>query len=241
MTNEPVTVITGATSDIGTAIAMHLGSIGRPLIITGRDVQKLSTLETQLKKKGVFAASVPANLDTLAGAERFFEQAIKEANRFSGLVHVAGVWHEGNDLLYGPRIDEVEWAQVGRVINVTLLSFLRLAHLMLPHFARDGSGRIVAITGTFSAGASKWAHYYIAKQSLEVVIRALSDEYRELGIRVNAISPADVNTAPMRAHFPDDAISGLKPADVADAVGWLFGPGGQHVSGQTIVLRRRDP
>jgi len=75
----------------------------------------------------------------------------------------------------------------------------------------------------------------------EVLVRALSDEYREAEIRVNAISPADVNTAPTRAHFPDDAATGLAPSDVADAVAWLFDSTWRHVSGQTIALPRRDP
>lgn len=238
---EKATLITGASSDIGAAIALRLSSMGRSLILTGRDPKKLAALETQIKQNGGAAISLPADLGSHSGVVKLVEQMLKEARQFSGLVHVAGVWHDGPKLLYGPRFHEVEWREIEQVMNVSLLSFIELCHLMIPHFTREGSERIVAISGTFSSGGAKWAHYYIAKQSLEVTVRAFSDEYRESGIRVNAISPADVNTEPMRAHFPDDAATGLAPSDVADMVGVLFDSSGRNVSGQTIVLRRRDP
>ena len=81
------------------------------------------------------------------------------------------------------------------------------------------------------------AAYVAAKSGLAGLTEALAVEGRELGIRVNAVSPGSIDT-PMLAlsGAPRDPL--LQPAQVARIVGWLASPDSAPLSGANL---RIDP
>lgn len=236
MASGPIAV-TGATSAIGESISRYLAAAGMRLILIGRDRSKLENVRSALPNQEQHEL-FEADFGDVAKLEDYSKSLSSLASEFAGFIHVAGVWHIADKLLYGKKFHEIDPEEFSYVDSVTLQSAISISRHIIPKMTTDGSARIVFITGTFASGATNWTHYYCSKQSLEVLCKALSDEYGSI-IPCNCVSPADVDTPPLRAFFPEDAASGLQPADVAAVVEDIFSDKCRHLTGQTIILRRR--
>jgi NAD(P)-dependent dehydrogenase (short-subunit alcohol dehydrogenase family) len=105
---------------------------------------------------------------------------------------------------------------------------------------RDRGGSIVmvsSLSGIF--GAEKFpgmAGYVAAKSGLAGLTEALAVEGKELGIRVNAISPGSVDTPMLRIAGVEGPV--LRPADVARVIVWLASAESAPLSGANL---RMDP
>jgi NAD(P)-dependent dehydrogenase (short-subunit alcohol dehydrogenase family) len=88
---------------------------------------------------------------------------------------------------------------------------------------RDGGGSIVFVSSLSGVtGAEKFpgmSAYVAAKSGLSGLAEALAVEGRELGIRVNAVSPGAVDSEMLRIAGVEGPA--LKPADVARVIVWL--------------------
>ena len=81
------------------------------------------------------------------------------------------------------------------------------------------------------------AAYVAAKSGLAGLTEALAVEGRELGIRVNAVSPGSIDT-PMLAMSGAPREPSLQPAEVAKLIGWLASPESAPLTGANL---RVDP
>ncbi|MEM9630183.1 MAG: SDR family oxidoreductase [Pseudomonadota bacterium] len=232
MTNS-IAIIQGGTSGMGLATAHRLAKRGIPLILIGRNEEKLASARRELET--AHGASVetwqadvtePASVDALV-------MRIENLDRPIGyLVNAAGFFspkpfldHTGEDYdLYH--------------------AFNRGTFLITQAVARNmvdqGKGSIVNL-------GSMWAHqavkatpssaYSMAKAGLHALTQHLAMELGEKGIRVNAVAPAVVETPIYSAFIPEDQISKTlhegfdafhpvgrigKPDDVAATVDFLL-------------------
>ena len=129
-----------------------------------------------------------------------------------------------------------EWdVQLGAGLRGAFLCSREAFRLM-----RERGGSIVMISSLSGvAGAEKFpgmAAYVAAKSGLAGLTEALASEGRELGIRVNAISPGSVDTPMLRIAGVEGPA--LKPSDVARVALWLASSESAPLSGANI---RMDP
>jgi NAD(P)-dependent dehydrogenase (short-subunit alcohol dehydrogenase family) len=127
--------------------------------------------------------------------------------------------------------------------DVQLDSGLRGAFLCSREAFRMMRGRggtivmVSSLSGVF--GAEKFpgmAAYVAAKSGLAGLTEALAVEGREVGIRVNAISPGSVDTPMLRIAGVEGRA--LRPADVARLIVWLASAESAPLSGANL---RMDP
>lgn len=157
------------------------------------------------------------------------------------LANIAGVWHDADRAFYGPKLAETPGEELEEVMNVGLITPMLLSRAALPALERS-SGAILNLSGTFASGGAGWAHYFVSKRGLEELTRATADEYRNRGVRVVCISPADTNTPAYAKFFPEDAAEAQSP-DVVAAASYALAtdPTFANVSGQIIEIRQNTP
>jgi len=154
------------------------------------------------------------------------------------IVNVAGVWHDGQKVYYGPDLAKTPVEQIDEVLEVGIRAPMQLTRLLLPHMIERKRGKILNISGTFSSGGAGWLHYYVSKKALESFTVGLADELRKHEIQVNCISPSDVATEALSRFFPEDAEKALAPADVAELARLLLDEGvADHITGQIVVIK----
>lgn len=172
-------LVTGGTSGIGKAIALELLQFNFQVIISGRSVVNGPTSTPNLHQVQL-DASKPESIDTMANYLKSTFGAI------DGLVNNAGIG------IMAPVL-ETEQAKAKHVFDVNFWGPLAICNALYP-FLNKGACiiNITSIAGNF--GLPYRGYYSASKAALDCASESLKIELRNLGIRVFALQPGDIQT-----------------------------------------------
>ncbi|MFG3144160.1 SDR family NAD(P)-dependent oxidoreductase [Streptomyces sp. NPDC048243] len=230
-------LVTGATSNIGRAIAEAFAAQGAHVAVSGRSAERGEEVVEGIRARGGRADFVRAELDGSAAASRALAE---EATRVLGgridiLVNNAGIYPADSTT----ATDEKTFDQV-YAVNVKAPFFLTAA--VAPAMVEAGGGSIINL-GSWIArlGIPIGALYSSTKGAVETLTRAWAAEFGPQGVRVNAISPGVVlESVPGEEHPAEVMMKGTPanrmgtPEDIANAAVYLAADESAFVHG--IVL-----
>jgi NAD(P)-dependent dehydrogenase (short-subunit alcohol dehydrogenase family) len=186
-------LITGGNQGLGLVIARKYIEAGASIAICARDANRLRQAEEQLRplispEQSLIAH--PADVANVADVKAMVTAVIGQLGRIDILVNNAGI--------YGPmgNIEDVDWQEWMRAIEVNLCGSVLMCRAVLPHFrsSRKG-GKIVQLSG---GGAAKplprFSAYAVSKAAIVRFVETLSEEVKQDKIQVNAIAPGALNT-----------------------------------------------
>jgi 3-hydroxybutyrate dehydrogenase len=233
-------IVTGAASGIGRAIAEALLADGAQVLAVDLDPAGDGPGEP-------FAA----DLTTRDGNRAAVERAVAAFGGLDTIVANAGFQHVAPIA----EFDEDRW---DGLLAILLTSPFLLARYGWPALAESGRGRFIAIASAHALAASPFkAGYVSAKHGVLGLVRTLALEGADAGITTAAVCPGFVRTplvegqlaSQAEAHGMDEdqvledvilAPHALKrliePAEVAEAVRYLLGPGGGAFTGAPLIL-----
>jgi NAD(P)-dependent dehydrogenase (short-subunit alcohol dehydrogenase family) len=207
-------LITGATSNIGRAIATWFAAEGAHVVASGRSPQRGAELIEEITANGGRAEFVPMDLD---GTPQACSALAAEAARLLGgridiLVNNAGIYPSSGS--HTTTTGEATFDQV-YAVNVKTPYFLTAA--VAPAMIEAGGGVIINL-GSWIArlGIPVGALYSSTKGAMETLTRAWAAEFGQSGVRVNAISPGVVHELlPWEADpHPGDGMMNGTPAGI---------------------------
>ena len=237
---ERASIVTGAASGIGRAIAARLEADGARVLAVDLHPDNAGPGEP-------FAA----DLSTRDGNRTVVEAAVERFGRIDVVVANAGFQH------VSPIADfpEERW---DALLAVLLTSPFLLARYAWDALGRSGDGRFLAVASVHGLVASPFkAGYVAAKHGLLGLVKVLALEGAERGISVSAICPAYVRTPIVESQLAAQAAATgvsaervledvllapqavkrlLEPEEVAEAAAFLLGPGGRAVTGSPLVM-----
>jgi NAD(P)-dependent dehydrogenase (short-subunit alcohol dehydrogenase family) len=185
-------IITGANQGLGLEIARAFLREGASILICARDRAKLENARAHLAgfaKSGQQVIAEVANVAREEDVERLVSRAVEELGNVQILVNNAGI--------YGPKgtIDEVDWNEWVKAIEVNLYGSVLMCRHLIPHMKERGYGKIVQISG---GGATnplpRISAYASSKAAIIRFAETLAEEMREHRIDVNAVAPGALNT-----------------------------------------------
>jgi 3-oxoacyl-[acyl-carrier protein] reductase len=185
-------LITGASQGFGLAVAERCLAEGADVAICARSREQIEQTAAALRAKaakGQRVAAAVADVSNPKEVEALVAEATRELGDLDGLVNNAGV--------YGPKglIEEIDWAEWAKAIEINLLGTVLPCRAVLPAFRRRGSGKIVNLSG---GGATtplpRLSAYAASKAAVVRFTETLAEELRGTQIDVNAIAPGALNT-----------------------------------------------
>lgn len=227
-------LITGATGDIGAAIARTLHSRGARLVLSGTRMANLDLLVQELGKDAV---AVPCDLSNADGLEDLLANAETAMGSVDILINNAGITRDN----LAVRLRNEDWYQV---IEVNLNAAFLLTRGVLKGMMRRRWGRIINISSVVGAsGNAGQANYAAAKAGLIGMTKSLAQEVSSRSITVNCIAPGFIDTA--MTHEMDESQrlkllgkipSGKfgEPEDIASTAIFLASDEARYITGQTL-------
>lgn len=179
-------LITGASSGLGTEYARQLARRGDHLVLVARDAARLEELAAELTRAGAAEVEVlSADLSSPDGIAAVAERLTDEARPVEVLINSAGF---GLPLAFERNDIEDEARHLRLHVEVPM----RLMHAALPGMLARRSGAILNIS---SASAVMPRSTYAAVKSWQVMFsRWASSQYRSRGVTVTAVCPGYTHT-----------------------------------------------
>ena len=238
-------VITGASRNIGAAIALRLAADGFPVAInyySGNEEADAQEVKAQIIKSGGKAEIYQCDVSKADQIERMFAQVSTDLGAPSVLVNNAAT--SVASAITFREINEEAWDEV----SDTNLKGVFLCCKAFDKFSVPGSYRSIVNISSIrvSIGMEGNSHYTAAKAALIGFGRVLARELGPSEIRVNAILPGAITT-PDQAAYGDVAAlhkmildsQSLKrlgmPVDIANLVSFLVSSDAAFITGQSIL------
>lgn len=179
-----VVIVTGATANIGRAIALDFASEGARLVVVGRDAEAGERVVAEARERSTGdALFLAANLLDPASPAR-----ILAAAEALGPVDVL-VNNVGGNVGAGFFVDSTPESWLGD-LDITLLTTLRMTHAVLPGMIARKAGRIINIGSTAGlVGDYMLPVYSAAKAAVHGFTRVLAKEVGPHGVTVNCVAP----------------------------------------------------
>ncbi|MEP7454026.1 SDR family oxidoreductase [Phyllobacterium sp. SB3] len=234
-----IALVTGASRNIGRAIALALADAGASIAIVARlDRAAAEAVAREVEAKGARATVLLGDVAKEADASRLVEQTVGAFGGLSLLVNNAAIRREA-------PIETLSLEDWREVMGVTLDGAFLMSRAAIPHLLAATQGGIVNIGGlTAYTGALHRAHVITAKAGLDGLTKALAHELGPRGVTVNLVSPGMINTSRIHAstggepthHSTTRTLVGRRgtPEEVAAAVRYFAGPMARFVTGQTL-------
>ena len=236
-----VSLVTGGSGDIGSAIAKRLGQSGSTVVITYVGAEDLANQTVdEIKAEGGNASALRLDQRDPNEIEAIISQISQDQGRLDILVNNAA-WNIGIPF---PNLEELTAEIWDRVLETNLRAPFLLARAAASLLKADGGGHIVNISsaGGISPGSSSIA-YSSSKAGLNHLTRCLAVAMSP-DVAVNCVAPGLVENTRMANRLPDAVSNAARKQAILGKVGQTEDIAEQvltfvtstSVTGQTIVI-----
>ena len=178
------TVITGAGSGIGKAIALRQAALGDRVVILEFDTDAGASVVNEITAAGGEAECIPCDVSNTASVEVAFQQI----DSVDALVNNAGIAHVGN-------VEQTSPADLDRLYQVNVKGVYHCLHFAIPKMVAQGQGVILNLASIASkVGIQDRFAYSMTKGAVLTMTLSVARDYVEKGIRCNCLCPARVHT-----------------------------------------------
>ncbi|MEZ5830379.1 MAG: SDR family NAD(P)-dependent oxidoreductase [Dongiaceae bacterium] len=203
---KPITLITGASSGIGAALARRLARHGDHVILVARRLRLLQEVAADIAKDGGSSEIAVCDVTIGEATRNCVAEVLHKHGRIDRLILNAG--GGGRQLPEHLTSDEIRAA-----LELNLFGVVNFIEAALPTLLKQGSGQIVAV-GSIAGyrGLPRAASYGAAKAALMNYIESLRIDLAQKGISVTLAAPGFVVTKDTKRQRAKPMSMQLDPA-----------------------------
>ena len=178
------TVITGAGSGIGQAVALQQSKEGNHIVILDCCIEAGNKTASKIEKDGSTATVIECDVADTESVKRAFEQI----EQVDTLVNNAGIAAVGS-------VEDCSPEGLDQIYNVNVKGVYHCLHFAIPKVVANGGGAIVNLASIASKiGIQDRFAYSMSKGAVHAMTLSVARDYIDKGIRCNCVCPARVHT-----------------------------------------------
>ena len=227
--------ILGATGTIGAALSRRLVRQGHPLVLVGRDTEKLSRLSQELGQP-----YVEVDISNSQNLEQMLQDAGEAHDGFHALVNCIG------SILLKPAHTTTD-DDFRRVVETNLFSAFATVRVGAKLLRERGGTIILFASAAAEIGIPNHEAIAAAKAGVIGLARSAAATYANYNIRVNVVSPGLIRTEMTRRIWENAASATAsaqmhalgrlgEPEQVASLAAWLLDSENDWITGQVIGI-----
>jgi len=241
-----ITIVTGAASGIGAAIAESFASVGAFVYVTDCNEAGGAATVRRIEQQRGLAKLAVVDIASEAQCGALAKRVLSEnGNRCDVLVNNAGVGHVGSILT-------TELTDLERLWQVNVCGAYFLSRAILPAMIERRTGSIINLASVAGVmGMEARFAYTVTKHAVVGMTRAMAMDHGQTGVRINCICPGRTQTPFVEARlkeYPDPqeylkqmvAPHALKrlaqPSEIAAAAVFLASDEAAFVTGSALVV-----
>ena len=198
---DQVTIVTGASSGIGRALALQLAGQGAKLSLAARRTDLLEQVATESRSLGAEAIAIPTDVSDEAQCKALVWKTIEKYGRLDLLINNAGL------AVVALLEDLPDLSLFKHTMNVNFYGAVHCTYYALPYL-KQSHGRIVTISSLGGKAALPYNTPYIAsKFAMHGFFDSLRMELMQYGVSVTTICPSWVVTGFHEAQMDKNGVS----------------------------------
>ena len=239
---DKIAIVTGASSDIGTAIVKRFVEEGAHVVLVGRRIDALKKTSSAIKNGDKQTVTIPCDITDEAQVIQTVDQVFDHYGRIDILVNNAATI---NDPIHFHEMSDSAWTNL---IDINMIGTFKMTKAVLSKMLEKKGGSIINIGSISSERAIPKVHltvYCATKAAINMFTKGIAVEYARRNIRCNCINPGIINAGMIKPYLeypeakkvledkqPLNRIG--EPEDVANAAVYLASDEANWISG--IIL-----
>jgi gluconate 5-dehydrogenase len=236
-----VALVTGTSRGLGQYMARALAKAGADLVLTSRDIGRLSSFEAEIKALGRRAVSVELDVRRHESIEKMAAETEAAFGHLDILVNNAGC------NVRKPALD-VTWEDWNLILDTNLRGSFFVAQAVARGMIARRYGRIINIGSVTSvAGYAGLGPYGASRGGIRQLTMSLADDWGKYGVTVNCLAPGWFRTEQNKILYENkewveylcDRIPLKRPGQPQDldaAVVFLAAESSRYITGQTLLV-----
>ncbi|MCA9902827.1 MAG: SDR family oxidoreductase [Anaerolineae bacterium] len=230
--SNQVVLITGASGNVGQAVAQRFAQAGAKLVLIDHNEKRLPDLREQ------YPDSLPLAVDVTnaEAVDDMVQQAEAKFGQIDILVHTVGGFAAGHPVHETPQ--ELWDRMFNLNVRPVYLVGGRVAQHMLDHAVRGKIVFLLARSGL--SGSARTGAYTASKAAAQRIMQSMAAELKDRGINVNGVLPSTIDTPANRESMPSaDHSKWVSLEDLTNAIAFLASEDARALYGASLEVYGR--
>lgn len=209
MKKNRISVVTGASSNIGRSVSIELAKSSKHIYLIGRNIRELEKTADFIETKTCETTIVPIDLTNFNLIDELGHSIYKKHKRIDVLISCAGTIKHLSPLTSINPIDFEE------MVNLNLIANFRILRSFHPLFLSSNKARIIIISKNISAlGDQYWGSYNSIMLALNNLIKTYANENKTRNLKINLFEPPLIESNFVNMTSPGENIKNMYELDL---------------------------
>ncbi len=236
-------IITGGTTGIGKATALHFAKNGYNVVVTSRNADKEAAVLSEFKENGVEVTFYPLDVTHENQVESVIIKTVEKFGKLDSIVNNSGI-SLGNALLGETVADDLK-----QMLETNVMGVYYGMKYAINAMLKTGGGTIVNLASIAGLnGLYATAQYNASKHAVVGLTKGAAIDYATKGIRINAVAPGAIRTSIFQGAIDSgmykiEDIEGIHPMnrlgeveDIAKAIFFLASDENSFMTGTILNI-----